>query len=41
MVRKHDEALSGKPMNRFLMANFHDVTRIEKLLFEKIAITEA
>lgn len=41
MVRKHDEKLSEKPMKRFLMANEHDVERIEKLLFGKIAVKEA
>lgn len=37
MVRKHDSELSAKPMKRFLMANEHDVQRIEKLLFGNIA----
>lgn len=37
-VRSYDEKLSGKPLNRFLMANEHDINRIEELLFGKIAI---
>lgn len=37
MVRKHDEKLSGKPLKRFLMANEHDIKRIEELLFGRVA----
>ncbi len=37
MVRKHDKELSEKPMKRFLMANEHDIRRIENLLFEAAA----
>lgn len=40
MVRKHDEKLSSKPLNRFLMSNNHDIKRIECLLFEKMAISD-
>lgn len=36
MVRKHDKKLSEKPMKRFLMANEHDIRRIESLLFEAV-----
>lgn len=41
MVRKHDPELAGKPMKRFLMANAHDIRRIEGLLFGKVASNEA
>jgi len=37
MVRKLDKELSEKPMKRFLMANEHDIRRIENLLFEAVA----
>lgn len=33
MMKKHDGEYSEKPMKRFLMANGHDIHRIEKLLF--------
>lgn len=36
MVRKHDEELSEKPLKRFLMANEHNIERIENILFSKI-----
>nr|WP_283243238.1 ISAs1 family transposase [Zhenpiania hominis] len=35
MMKKYDEQYSDKPMKRFIMANEHDIHRIEKLLFEK------
>ncbi len=37
MVRNYDEDLKEKPLKRFLMANDHDCTRIEMLLFGKVA----
>lgn len=37
MVKEHDRELSKKPMSRFLMANAHDVNRIERLLFGEVA----
>ncbi len=37
MVKEHDRELSKKPMSRFLMANAHDVNRIERLLFDEVA----
>lgn len=40
MVRKHDKELATKPMKRFLMANAHDIKRIERLLFGEVAINE-
>ncbi len=36
MARKHDKELSEKPMKRFLMANEHDIKRIENLLFDAV-----
>lgn len=33
MMKKYDEVYSEKPMKRFLMANEHDIHRVEKLLF--------
>ena len=33
MMKKYDEKYSDKPMKRFLMANEHDISRIEKMLF--------
>lgn len=39
-VRKYDEKLSEKPMKRFLMANEHDIKRIEGLLFGAVAASE-
>ena len=33
MMKKYDEKYSDKPMKRFIMANEHDISRIEKLLF--------
>lgn len=35
MMKKYDEEYSYKPMKRFIMANEHDISRIEKLLFGK------
>ena len=35
MMKKYDEKYADKPMKRFIMANEHDISRIEKLLFEK------
>ena len=35
MVKRYDEKYADKPMKRFIMANEHDISRIEKLLFEK------
>lgn len=35
MMKKHDEKYAEKPLKRFLMANEHDIYRIEKLLFCK------
>lgn len=35
MMKKYDEKYSDKPMKRFIMANEHDISRIEKMLFEK------
>lgn len=35
MMKKYDEKYSDKPMKRFIMANEHDISRIEKLLFAK------
>lgn len=40
MIRKHDTELSSKPMKRFLMANAHDIKRIEKLLFGKVLLND-
>ena len=40
MVRKHDKELASKPMKRFLMANAHDIKRIERLLFGEMALNE-
>lgn len=37
MMKKKDSELSGKPMKRFLMANEHDIKRIERLLFGDLA----
>ena len=37
MMKKKDAELSEKPMKRFLMANEHDVKRIERLLFGNLA----
>lgn len=37
MLKKQDEELATKPMKRFLMANEHDLKRIEKLLFKSVA----
>ena len=34
-MRKQDSEYASKPMKRFIMANAHDINRIEKLLFEK------
>ena len=34
-MRKQDAEYASKPMKRFIMANAHDINRIEKLLFEK------
>lgn len=39
-VRKYDKKLSGKPMKRFLMANEHDIKRVEDLLFGAVATDE-
>lgn len=36
-VRSYDEKLCGKPLNRFLMSNEHDIYRIEELLFDRAA----
>lgn len=36
IVRRHDKELSEKPMKRFLMANEHNIRRIENLLFETV-----
>lgn len=33
MVKKQDELYAEKPMKRFLMANEHDIKRVEQLLF--------
>ena len=33
MMKKHDESYAEKPMKRFLMANEHDIHRVEQLLF--------
>lgn len=41
MLKKQDEELSAKPLKRFLMANEHDVNRIEKLLFKNVAQKES
>ena len=37
MMKKQDVELSEKPMKRFLMANEHDPSRIERLLFKNVA----
>ncbi|MFI3215122.1 MAG: ISAs1 family transposase [Eubacteriales bacterium] len=34
-MKKQDVEYAGKPMKRFLMANAHDINRIEKILLEK------
>lgn len=36
MMKKHDGEYSEKPMKRFLMANEHDIRRVERLLFGSI-----
>lgn len=36
MIRKQDQELSEKPLKRFLMANEHNIHRIEKILFENV-----
>lgn len=41
MLKKQDEELTAKPLKRFLMANEHDVNRIEKLLFKNVAQKES
>lgn len=33
MMKKHDAKYADKPMKRFLMANEHDINRIEGFLF--------
>lgn len=38
---KQDEGLSEKPMKRLLMANEHDLKRIEGFLFKNVAQKEA
>ncbi len=37
MVRMYDQEYQEKPLKRFLMANDHSATRIESLLFGKVA----
>ena len=35
LMRKYDPAFESKPLKRFLMANEHDIKRIEDILFVK------
>lgn len=35
LMRKYDPAFESKPLKRFLMANEHDIKRIEEILFVK------
>lgn len=36
MMKKHDREYSEKPMKRFLMANEHDIRRVEGLIFGSV-----